>query len=716
MTRIAFAAVAVLIASGALGTVPTTSSVAGPYNCNGTTTVFSVPFVFLAGAHLEVKRTSPGGVESVLVAGSEYTVTGEGNSKGGAVTLTSGARCASGFTLTVTRKTPKLSTRSFRSRTTVAPEAVESSLDQLTAVTQEILRDQATRDAGQDAALALGAVGGNETFITATGTPTARMQQDRASDTLSVKDFGAIPNDGLDDTSAIQAAINRGWEIGADVYFPSGEYTVGNLTLPTGVGDSTLRVLRLRGAVPTHVAEKYTPDRAYGSRIRFTRTDGTHLFSVDSTGFVGVGTYHLENLALVGPDTSTPWTSTSGSAIRVRGPSNKLYLDHVNINLFGGGYGIDLDTDMEGVVWNDVEVDFCGTGIKTSGPAVGVFNQNTLYNVRVQQNRSLGAEFWGQGNLWAGGLVQSNQRTGLKLVSSAIGNRFDSVWFENNNWTTTAGEYGLLLRPGAGLTLQFNQFHNCRFGTVKDKISLDASASGSVITTTTFDGGYASPLSTLPDGIATSGAVYGLSVRDFLPLTSIAVGGASSGYVVHSYGSPLYIQNGIATSATPASAGAVRAGDTDTAVAFRNHANSGDVVGISKNSSDQVTVGGADGVLVPGGFPTGFSTPNGEGWRASTGWLLYAYDPTHFYIRDVANARQQLLMSPGASSATALTRFYSGVEVLGPFTPAAVLFADLGTPGNGVLYFCSDCAIANPCTGSGTGAIAKRLNGAWVCN
>lgn len=44
------------------------------------------------------------------------------------------------------------------------------------------------------------------------------------------------------------------------------------------------------------------------------------------------------------------------------------------------------------------------------------------------------------------------------------------------------------------------------------------------------------------------------------------------------------------------------------------------------------------------------------------------------------------------------------------------LFAALGTPANGTVCYCSDCTIANPCAGSGTGALAKRLNGVWVCN
>ena len=45
-----------------------------------------------------------------------------------------------------------------------------------------------------------------------------------------------------------------------------------------------------------------------------------------------------------------------------------------------------------------------------------------------------------------------------------------------------------------------------------------------------------------------------------------------------------------------------------------------------------------------------------------------------------------------------------------------VLFAALGTPTDGTIIYCSDCGIANPCAGAGTGAIAKRLNGVWVCN
>jgi hypothetical protein len=60
------------------------------------------------------------------------------------------------------------------------------------------------------------------------------------------------------------------------------------------------------------------------------------------------------------------------------------------------------------------------------------------------------------------------------------------------------------------------------------------------------------------------------------------------------------------------------------------------------------------------------------------------------------------------------------VNSTGVYAPQVLLeprpFSSLGTPANGVVIYCSDCTIANPCAGSGTGAYAKGLRGAWVCN
>ncbi len=47
---------------------------------------------------------------------------------------------------------------------------------------------------------------------------------------------------------------------------------------------------------------------------------------------------------------------------------------------------------------------------------------------------------------------------------------------------------------------------------------------------------------------------------------------------------------------------------------------------------------------------------------------------------------------------------------------APTIFSKLGTPPNGDVRYCSDCAATAPCTGSGTGADAYRVAGAWNCN
>jgi hypothetical protein len=65
------------------------------------------------------------------------------------------------------------------------------------------------------------------------------------------------------------------------------------------------------------------------------------------------------------------------------------------------------------------------------------------------------------------------------------------------------------------------------------------------------------------------------------------------------------------------------------------------------------------------------------------------------------------IWSKGTSSIT----FNGLIATLDPIAQGS-----LGTPANGSIAYCSDCNIANPCTGGGTGALAKRLNGAWVCN
>lgn len=56
------------------------------------------------------------------------------------------------------------------------------------------------------------------------------------------------------------------------------------------------------------------------------------------------------------------------------------------------------------------------------------------------------------------------------------------------------------------------------------------------------------------------------------------------------------------------------------------------------------------------------------------------------------------------------------ITVTNGFVMQATTQANLGAQTNGTIMYCSDCTFANPCAGAGTGAFAKRLNGAWRCD
>jgi hypothetical protein len=90
---------------------------------------------------------------------------------------------------------------------------------------------------------------------------------------------------------------------------------------------------------------------------------------------------------------------------------------------------------------------------------------------------------------------------------------------------------------------------------------------------------------------------------------------------------------------------------------------------------------------------------------------------------NVVNGNSSITLSTPQNIHTSATPQFDrlGLGVAAPATSGmfqltGVTFASLGTPANGTFAYCSDCTIANPCAGGGTGAFAKRLNGAWVCN
>lgn len=157
-------------------------------------------------------------------------------------------------------------------------------------------------------------------------------------------------------------------------------------------------------------------------------------------------------------------------------------------------------------------------------------------------------------------------------------------------------------------------------------------------------------------------------------------------------------------------------------------------IGVHTYQVVPVWANGAEGALSPPSVPV---TTTAGNQTVTVTWVAVSGGPIGY---DVYQDGQ--LVSLGAGNCTTIpqyvgtsaviTSFVCGssttIQAGGPtilnanglFSPALtlspVLFTNLGAPSNGTLYYCPDCTVANPCAGSGTGALAKRLNNIWVCN
>jgi hypothetical protein len=80
------------------------------------------------------------------------------------------------------------------------------------------------------------------------------------------------------------------------------------------------------------------------------------------------------------------------------------------------------------------------------------------------------------------------------------------------------------------------------------------------------------------------------------------------------------------------------------------------------------------------------------GWASGSPFVFGAFDTGATYVTQFSLLGSTLTLNPLS---------YSSLP---------------STSQNGTLIYCNDCQVTNPCTGSGTGALAKRLHGQWVCN
>jgi hypothetical protein len=246
------------------------------YSGNGSTTLFAVPFYFLANSQLLVVLRASSGAETTQVLGTNYTVTGAGVLTGGSITMT--VAPPSGTTLVISRNVPLTQETDLQPNDRLPAETLEQSLDKLTMLVQQIdettdrtlkypLTDStsisSTLPASSDRA-------GKFLKFDTNGAPIA---QSVSTPYVSVKDFGAVGDGVADDTAAIQLALNTT----TAVYVPPGSYkitstlNVPNNTSLIGAGRGSTTLLHsFNGDMMT------LGDYANLSGLRFNGQGGTY--------------------------------------------------------------------------------------------------------------------------------------------------------------------------------------------------------------------------------------------------------------------------------------------------------------------------------------------------------------------------------------------------------------------------------------------------------
>ena len=116
-------------------TIASQDARSGPYNGNGSTTVFAYDFKALSQTDLVVTLKNSAGVETVQTLTTNYSVSGVGVEGGGNVTMVTAP--ASGETLTITRSVPVTQGVDLQNRGGVQPSTLETAYDRLTQISQD---------------------------------------------------------------------------------------------------------------------------------------------------------------------------------------------------------------------------------------------------------------------------------------------------------------------------------------------------------------------------------------------------------------------------------------------------------------------------------------------------------------------------------------------------------------------------------------------------
>jgi hypothetical protein len=220
------------------------------YTANGIDTSFNFPFPIFATEDIHIRLDN-------ITQSAGYVVSGEGDSNGGVVTFDTPP--TSGTRVLILREVPYERLTDFLESGEFNAKSLNNELDYLTASIQQIARDQDSMlrfnadeqntnpqlpdvqnrknkalgfDAnGNPVAVDYGLTQSPSSFTPMGSNAVARLVNDKLSDTVSIRDFGAIGDGVHDDTLAIQSAL----QAHDCIYIPADTYRITN-TIQIGFG------------------------------------------------------------------------------------------------------------------------------------------------------------------------------------------------------------------------------------------------------------------------------------------------------------------------------------------------------------------------------------------------------------------------------------------------------------------------------------------------
>jgi hypothetical protein len=312
---------------------------------------------------------------------------------------------------------------------------------------------------------------------TATGASALRTVQAKLDEFVSVKDFGAVGDGVVDDTAAIQNAIDAA-PFGGSVYFPSGKYII----------SSAITVNKPMTIFGPNAGSIFTSDGSYIRQVTttenaFTLVARTQNYAFGAYGIVGVT---FENLAIYGNSQATPSVNGIGVDTSVNGGDfhiRECVFRDVNVKWFAKAY------DLKGIAylndWFNGSITQCTKGVViTRGAASDSGGQTRFFGLTAVLNAEACVELnldTASGDFAFFGCTLSESGFGIKADEEALLGVYGCQFESNQSSGNGAGIYIAIAEPNPN-TEGSKVISNCKFINNDADIWVDK-------TTTAFSGG-----------------------------------------------------------------------------------------------------------------------------------------------------------------------------------------------------------------------------------